>query len=236
MFSIEWYWKLCCYAQLVLFFITYRGKTCSVLALILATKAEIKQEVSSNKRPATPRTHATLIVVPPALLSQWVTEVTKVAGDSLVVDVFDHNNVVFDRRSNHSKDEAADVVLTTYQSLEKGRRCQNNRSAQVLLSTHWGRIVLDEMQEIRSNTTSIAKSCNALIAERRWMLSGTPLFEGFNDFRGELCFLRLDPFAANNEDGFFDFAITTHLEARSRYGLGKSPLSLVGLLLSLLLH
>lgn len=51
------------------------------------------------------------------------------------------------------------------------------------------------------------------------MLSGTPLFDGIKDFRGELCFLKLDPFAADNEDGFFEFAVASHWDARSRYGL-----------------
>lgn len=205
-----------------------RGKTCSVLALVMASLSEIKQEVKKEKKSAS--TAATLIIVPPALLSQWVSEVFKVAGDSLVVDVFDHNSLKFERRSSHSgRDVDADVVLTTYQALEKAKKGYRNNAANILLSTHWARVVLDEMQEVRSHTSSISKNCNALMASRRWMLSGTPLFEGFSDFRGELCFLRLDPFAADSEDGFFDFAITQHLDNRSRYGL--ETLRVLGLLL-----
>lgn len=33
------------------------------------------------------------------------------------------------------------------------------------------------------------------------MLSGTPIFEGIDDLRGELNFLRLEPYAAKLEDG-----------------------------------
>jgi len=40
------------------------------------------------------------------------------------------------------------------------------------------------------------------------MLSGTPLFEGIDDLRGELNFLNLEPFGARCEDGFFGFMIT----------------------------
>lgn len=199
-----------------------------MLALVMATQSEIKQQVSKEKKPAS--TSATLIIVPPALLSQWVSEVFKVAGDNLVVDVFDHNTLEFERRSSHSVNEFdADVVLATYQSLEKAKKGYSSKSANVLLSTNWARVVLDEMQEVRSHTSSISKNCNALVASRRWMLSGTPLFEGFSDFRGELCFLKLDPFAADSEDGFFDFAITQHLENRSLYGL--ETLRVLGLLL-----
>ena len=44
-------------------------------------------------------------------------------------------------------------------------------------------------------------------------------FDSINDFRGELCFLQLAPFAADNEDGFFNFAVANHWDQRSPYGL-----------------
>lgn len=75
------------------------------------------------------------------------------------------------------------------------------------------------MQEVRSWNTTISKTCQELESDRRWMLSGTPLWEGIQDFKGELCFLGLEPFAANNEDGFFNFAIANHWKARSKHGL-----------------
>jgi DNA repair protein RAD5 len=92
--------------------------------------------------------------------------------------------------------------LTTYHALEHPATCK------LLTDKVWGRIVLDEMQEIRSSTTKIAKMCEQLQGNKRWMLSGTPLFEGIDDLRGELSFLRISPFGANTEDGFFNFAIT----------------------------
>jgi SNF2 family DNA or RNA helicase len=52
----------------------------------------------------------------------------------------------------------------------------------------WVRVVLDEMQESRSTTTKIAKTCEKLNCNRRWMLCGTPLFDGIEDLRGELNF------------------------------------------------
>ena len=152
-----------------------------------------------------------------ALLSQWVKEIHKTAGSNLVVDVYNHETMKFERRSNHAESIEADIVLTTYKALEKKKN--ETKAVKKITDVYWARVVLDEMQEIRSNTTSISKNCNSLLAERRWMLSGTPLFEGFGDFRGELCFLRLSPFSFDTEDGFFNFAITQHLEARSRLGL-----------------
>ena len=51
------------------------------------------------------------------------------------------------------------------------------------------------------------------------MISGTPLFEGIEDLKGELCFLRLEPFAGNLDDGFFDFVVKNHWENRSCLGI-----------------
>ena len=86
-------------------------------------------------------------------------------------------------------------------------------------SVIWGRIVLDEMQEIRSWTTRLSKVVCRLRSDCRWMLSGTPLLDDINDLKGELCFLGLEPFSATNDDGFFQFAVASHWEYKSMYGL-----------------
>lgn len=190
-------------------------QTVQVLALIVATLDELKAQAQGK----VDHYHATLIVVPPALVSQWLSEIVKITGDALVVQFFNHKTLEFEPKS--VKQGPPDIVVTTYHSLEKGKRSKGpfDSSCRILLSTSWGRVVLDEMQEIRSSTTSIAKNCEGLQCDRRWMLSGTPLFEGVEDFRGELCFLRLEPFAGNCDDGFFDFAVRNHWEAQSQHGL-----------------
>jgi SNF2 family DNA or RNA helicase len=58
---------------------------------------------------------------------------------------------------------------------------------------------VDEMQELRSEKSSIAKNIEDVDCDRRWMVSGSPLFEGLGDLRGEIAFLRLVPFGANVE-------------------------------------
>ena len=81
---------------------------------------------------------------------------------------------------------AADVVLTSYRALEADKH--------VLHKMRWRRICLDEMQEIRSSTTKLAKSCAALSSDFRWMISGTPLYTSIDDLHGELAFLKVIPF------------------------------------------
>ena len=49
--------------------------------------------------------------------------------------------------------EGNDILITTYSALEKPK------ASQFLANWRWGRVVLDEQQEIRSSTTKIAKNC-----------------------------------------------------------------------------
>lgn len=171
------------------------GKTIEVLGLIVATLSALIEEAIQNET-----NHATLIIVPPALVAQWINEITKCVRRDIVVDFFDFRDCNTERRLGEEGADA-DIVVTTYKALDGAK------SAKILHEQHWGRIVLDEMQEIRSTTTQIAAACEQLSCSRRWMLSGTPLFDGIKDLCGELNFLKVEPFAAGNEDGFFKFMV-----------------------------
>eukprot|EP00578_Thalassiosira_sp_NH16_P021382 CAMPEP_0181099756 /NCGR_PEP_ID=MMETSP1071-20121207/12826_1 /TAXON_ID=35127 /ORGANISM="Thalassiosira sp., Strain NH16" /LENGTH=1332 /DNA_ID=CAMNT_0023182433 /DNA_START=29 /DNA_END=4027 /DNA_ORIENTATION=+ len=194
------------------------GKTLQMLSLIASSLDDLKREARSG---GCRKTHATLIIVPPALVMQWCSEIKKSCGDALHVGVMDVNgSSTPDVRSGGSGD---DIVVTTYSALE------HSNTSKFLASRSWGRVVLDEQQEIRSSTTKIAQNCEGLDCHRRWMLSGTPIFEGIQDLRGELNFLRLVPYAAKHEDGFFDFSIMSHWAQQSEHGL--ETLRVLGLLI-----
>ena len=197
------------------------GKTIETLALIASSLDELKIEAKNGGEGCT---HTTLIIVPPALVAQWVKEIQKTCGDKLVVDVLDANtNEKVINSQVNSSGTGCDILITTYSALDRPK------PSQYLANWSWGRIVLDEQQEIRSSTTKIAKNCESLVCHRRWMLSGTPLFEGVQDLRGELNFLRLSPYAAKWEDGFFDFSIMNHWNVQSSHGL--ETLRILGLLI-----
>lgn len=88
-------------------------------------------------------------------------------------------------RADAAQLAAADVVLTTYDQLL--------HSKALLARVAWARIVLDEMQEVAQSTSEQARSCEALHAPRRWMVSGTPLSKKIDELKGELAFLRVSP-------------------------------------------
>lgn len=90
-----------------------------------------------------------------------------------------------------------DVVLTNYSSLQ--------RYHVTYADFHWHRIILDECQEIKVATNKIASQCANLLANHRWMVSGTPLCSKIEDLHGELNFLKVWPFClSNDKDGFWD--------------------------------
>ncbi|CAM9847939.1 unnamed protein product, partial [Phaeothamnion confervicola] len=102
-----------------------------------------------------------------------------------------------------------DVILTTYDSL----RCEGR-----LKKINWHRVILDECQEIKTATTQVATLCQALHAENRWMVSGTPLASSINDLHGELAFLGVWPFSLQN-DGFWEGKVAAPYRSRSEEGL-----------------
>lgn len=137
-----------------------------MLSLIACSLDELKNEARAGENTNT-HTHATLIVVPPALVAQWVAEVEKCCGESLSVNVLDVNDNDFMKRNLvESGGNGNDILVTTYSALD------NAKTSRYLASWTWGRIVMDEQQETRSATTKIAKNCESLDCHRRWMLSG----------------------------------------------------------------
>lgn len=74
-------------------------------------------------------------------MAQWQKEIKKACGDELVVDYYDYKTMKFTRNGEiHSRGKLGDIVLTTYNALEK------KNVASQLNDRQWGRVVLDEMQ------------------------------------------------------------------------------------------
>ena len=105
-----------------------------------------------------------------------------------------------------------DIVITTYETavskMKSGssdwRRCS------------WFRVVLDEGHIIRNSSTQTFQLLNMLDAQRRWVLTGTPVQNSLQDLFSLTKFLRFAPF---DEQTTVNKHILRPLQQRDRKGL-----------------
>ncbi|GMN56206.1 hypothetical protein TIFTF001_025324 [Ficus carica] len=113
-----------------------------------------------------------LIVCPMTLLGQWKAEIeTHVQSGSLSLYVHYGQS-----RPKDAKILAqSDVVITTYGVLASEFSTENADDNGGLYSVRWFRVVLDEAHTIKSSKSQILMAAAALVADRRWCLTGTPI-------------------------------------------------------------
>jgi SNF2 family DNA or RNA helicase len=109
---------------------------------------------------ADPVEGSTLVVCPVSILGNWERELARFAPS---LDVHTHHGA--------GRDKAAlaghDVVLTTYSLV--------TRDVTELAAIDWGRLVLDEAQQIKNPGAAQTKAVGQLRARRRIALTGTPV-------------------------------------------------------------
>ncbi|KAJ6403109.1 hypothetical protein OIU84_015098 [Salix udensis] len=131
-----------------------------------------------------------LIICPVTLLGQWKAELeTHAQPGSLSVYVHYGQSRVeganFLAQSN--------VVITTYGVLASEFSAEDAVGNGGLYSVHWFRVVLDEAHTIKSSKSKISFAAAALVADRRWCLTGTPIQNNVEDIYSLLRFLKVEP-------------------------------------------
>lgn len=177
------------------------GKTLTMLSLILATKKDVPSNYSQ----------ATLIVVPLSVISNWEQQIEEHCTRGALTTY-----VYYGASRNIAADELAkhEVVITTYQTVvgevdpniltdgHPGGRTKKKRKVETgLFDVKWKRIILDEGHSIRNAKTKTAKAVCKLTAQRRWVLSGTPIINSPRDLGSILTFLQICR-PLDNEDFF----------------------------------
>ncbi|KAF4598505.1 hypothetical protein EYR38_006909 [Pleurotus pulmonarius] len=162
------------------------GKTLTMLALIVATRKDKPTNFSKS----------TLIVVPLSIMSNWEKQIK----DHVVPGILTTAVYYGAGRSLSAKDLSGyDIVITTYQVLTgehdmpagDGPSKKKQKKDRSLFDVKWKRVILDEGHNIRNPKTKMARAACALNAERRWVLSGTPIINSPKDLGSMLTFLRV---------------------------------------------
>ncbi|HEX9936067.1 MAG TPA: DEAD/DEAH box helicase [Longimicrobium sp.] len=137
------------------------GKTVQLLALLLAERAPVGGR--GKKRAARPL--PTLMVCPMSLVGNWRREAEKFAPGLTVHVHHGAERLGGDELRKAVKD--ADLVITTYALAARDR----DELAQV----EWGRVVLDEAQNVKNAAARQSQAVRSFRAPRRIALTGTPV-------------------------------------------------------------
>lgn len=126
-----------------------------------------------------------LIVLPASLVFNWYSEIKKYAPALHVV-----NYTGVNRKQLKATLMSFDVILTTYQTLVT--------DIDFLENQHFYYVILDESQQIRNKQSKTFQAVNALNAENRISLSGTPIENSLSDLWAQMEFINPDILGAFN--------------------------------------
>lgn len=145
------------------------GKTIQLLALLAH---ERKFVASPSAVPVVPGTEIrgkrippTLLIVPMSVVSNWVHEARRFTPDLRVMVHHGLERKTGDALVTGAQD--SDMVITTYALAHRDR--------EDLSKVTWGRIVLDEAQNIKNPTAKQTRAIHSIPSPRRFALTGTPL-------------------------------------------------------------
>ncbi len=136
----------------------------------------------------------TLIVAPVSVMSNWVQQAERHVKkeNSLKILTYHGSN----RKRMSLKDfQEYDIVVTTYGTLSTEYLPRSVKNPEKiprkdgLFSMKWTRVVLDEGHTIRNPSTKSAIAATSLLANSRWVLTGTPIVNTIKDLYSMIKFL-----------------------------------------------
>lgn len=189
------------------------GKTVEMISLIILhqrpqqTIPQVYDNFTGqNLRP----TKATLIITPPSILHQWISEIHKHAPQ---LRVMHYQGIKVHREADSgellNELAASDVVISTYgvlaneihftplnpeKTLRHAPKYPRTKSPLMLLS--WWRCVIDEAQMIESGVSNSAVVARLIPRVNAWCVTGTPVRKDVKDLLGLLVFLRYEPYCS----------------------------------------
>ncbi|XP_063772026.1 helicase-like transcription factor [Pseudophryne corroboree] len=133
------------------------------------------------------RPRTTLIICPLSVLSNWIDQFEQHVKADVDLSIYVYYGP--ERSKDPDVLSRQDVVLTTYSVVT-----HDYGSESPMHRIKWLRVVLDEGHTIRNPNAQQTKAVHSLDAERRWVLTGTPIQNSLKDLWSILSFLKLKPF------------------------------------------
>jgi hypothetical protein len=140
------------------------GKTIQLLAL-LAHEAQMRQDVIASGAQLPQGEGPTLLIVPMSVVPNWLHEARRFTPELRVLVHHGPERLTGERLLN--KAIASDVVVTTYALAHRDR--------DDLAKVPWGRVVLDEAQNIKNPVAKQTRAIRSIDARRKIALTGTPV-------------------------------------------------------------
>lgn len=190
------------------------GKTIEVLSLVLLNKRPIVKsppvevfDYFCNRNVLAAKT--TLIISPRSISKQWKDEIMQ---HSPGLSILMYNGKTESKEVTPEEMAEYDIVITSYNVIsseihfalyDPARPTRSHVIEQrsmtdylsPLMKIQFWRVVLDEVQMVRSSVSNAAQVAKLVPRVHAWGVTGTPVTKELQDLQGILNFLRLEPWA-----------------------------------------
>jgi DNA repair protein RAD5 len=159
------------------------GKTIEMLSLVHSLPA-----------PSDAPNRCTLVIAPMSIISQWKSEADNSSNpNTLKTIIYYGADKALDLPYLCSGSGSPDVIVTSYGVVLS--EWTSGKSSEGIFGTEWYRIILDEAHSIKNRQSKTARACYEIKAQRRWVLSGTPIVNKLEDLYSLVHFLGVEPWS-----------------------------------------